>query len=62
MPTPYTPVWSMPGGFTSGGAGGGYQSVDEPAETPTPRHTAAPPAAPNLNAPAQTAPGAYQSV
>jgi len=50
-------VWSMPGGFTSGGGGGGYQSMDDPEPTPTPR-AAAPPAPANH----QTAPGAYQSV
>ncbi|KAK7694653.1 hypothetical protein QCA50_001840 [Cerrena zonata] len=53
-------VWSMPGGFTSGGREG-YQSVEDPIATPTPKPalhtpaTAPPPPPPN-------APGAYQSV
>ncbi|GJE86116.1 hypothetical protein PsYK624_021960 [Phanerochaete sordida] len=51
-------VWSMPGGFTSGGGSGGYQSVDDPEPTPTPRAAAPPPA----NHQQQSAPGAYQSV
>ncbi|KAI0348057.1 hypothetical protein BDW22DRAFT_1341257 [Trametopsis cervina] len=51
-------VWSMPGGFTSGGRDG-YQNVDD-ADLPTPRTSAAPPPPPPSNA--QAAPGAYHSV
>ncbi|KAF7791858.1 hypothetical protein EIP86_002882 [Pleurotus ostreatoroseus] len=52
-------VWSMPGGFTSGGAREGYQSVDEPAEVQVapPKHSAPPP-----QPAVQPTPGAYQSV
>ncbi|KZT65130.1 hypothetical protein DAEQUDRAFT_740828 [Daedalea quercina L-15889] len=52
-------VWSMPGGFTSGGREG-YQTVDEPdIQTPKPLGTSQPAAAP---APQQGTPGAYQNV
>ncbi|KZP31341.1 hypothetical protein FIBSPDRAFT_1037785 [Athelia psychrophila] len=57
-------VWSMPGGFTSGGREG-YQNVDEEpqARAPPPRSAAprstAPPPAPASD---HSAPGAYQSV
>lgn len=56
-------VWSMPGGFTSGGREG-YQTVDDAEEPfirnarPTPPHRMAPPKTAEL----PTAPGAYQSV
>jgi len=51
-------VWSMPGGFTSGGREG-YQTVDEPSDinTPKPLGTSAPTANSQLNAP-----GAYNNV
>jgi len=53
-------VWSMPGGFTSGGREG-YQTVDEPdIQTPRPLGTSQPAPA---SAPArQGTPGAYQNV
>lgn len=58
-------VWSMPGGFTSGG-GEGYQNVDE--ERPRPSHHTRP-AAPNPSIPAQvgsvsavSAPAPYQTL
>ncbi|THH34028.1 hypothetical protein EUX98_g89 [Antrodiella citrinella] len=51
-------VWSMPGGFTSGGDREGYQTVDEPTLASSPRPHA-PPTAPTSQ---PTAPGAYQSV
>ncbi|KAH8835748.1 hypothetical protein DL96DRAFT_1702716 [Flagelloscypha sp. PMI_526] len=68
-------VWSMPGGFTSGGRDG-YQSVDEEAapfdrphapNRPTPIRSPAPPQAPQTHqqpsaATPAAAPGAYQSV
>ena len=57
------PVWSMPGGFTSGGDREGYQTVEEPTLAPSPRPhappSAPPPTLPNSNI---NAPGAYQSV
>ncbi|TCD71524.1 hypothetical protein EIP91_008905 [Steccherinum ochraceum] len=52
-------VWSMPGGFTSGGDREGYQTVEEPTLAPSPRPHA-PPAAPVAHP--NNAPGAYQSV
>ncbi|KAJ3750398.1 hypothetical protein DFH05DRAFT_1467109 [Lentinula detonsa] len=48
-------VWAMPGGFSSTA---GYQNVDDE----TPPQPAPRPAAPSGPPPAQTAPGAYQSV
>jgi hypothetical protein len=56
-------VWSMPGGFTSGGREG-YQTVDDAEESfirntrPTPPHRMAAPKTAEL----PTAPGTYQSV
>lgn len=52
-------VWSMPGGFTSGGDREGYQAVEEPtfATSPRPHPPAAAAPAASVNAP-----GAYQSV
>ncbi|KAF7985392.1 hypothetical protein HWV62_6651 [Athelia sp. TMB] len=52
-------VWSMPGGFTSGGRDG-YQNVDAepPSRAAPPRSSAPPPAPPGDH----SAPGAYQSV
>ncbi|CDO71564.1 hypothetical protein BN946_scf184911.g34 [Trametes cinnabarina] len=53
-------VWSMPGGFTSGGRDG-YQNVDSPVDAPKPLSVPpAPPAPPAAAAPSN--PGAYQSV
>ncbi|KAJ3800729.1 hypothetical protein GGU11DRAFT_772197 [Lentinula aff. detonsa] len=49
-------VWAMPGGFSSTA---GYQNVDD--ETP-PQPAPRPAAPPSGPPPAQTAPGAYQSV
>ncbi|KAH8102664.1 hypothetical protein BXZ70DRAFT_1006572 [Cristinia sonorae] len=53
-------VWSMPGGFASNGDRDGYQTVDEPPLSTSPRPHVPP------SAPAPTtqpnAPGAYQSV
>ncbi|KAI0936348.1 hypothetical protein AcW1_000613 [Taiwanofungus camphoratus] len=49
-------VWSMPGGFTSA-ARDGYQTVDEPADTQTPKPLGTAPS--NIQS---SAPGAYQSV
>jgi hypothetical protein len=49
-------VWAMPGGFTGGRDG--YQNVDDDA----PVHPAAPRATAPPAAPAQAAPGAYQTV
>jgi len=52
-------VWSMPGGFTSGGRDG-YQNVDEePPSRAAPPRSSAPPPAPTAD---HSAPGAYQSV
>ncbi|KIP11954.1 hypothetical protein PHLGIDRAFT_98655 [Phlebiopsis gigantea 11061_1 CR5-6] len=60
---PGATVWSMPGGFTSSGAGaGGYQSVDDPEPTPTPYSAAAPVSKQPANNQAPSAPGAYHSV
>jgi len=53
-------VWSMPGGFTSGGRDG-YQTVDEeplPQPRSAPPRSTGPPPAPAAN---HSAPGAYQS-
>ena len=58
---PYT-VWSMPGGFTSGGREG-YQTVDdEPFIRNTSRPAAPPHRMPAPSTTEPTAPGAYQSV
>lgn len=51
-------VWSMPGGFTSGGREG-YQTVDETTDVQTPKPLGT--AAPALNNP-PNAPGAYHNV
>ncbi|KAI0365249.1 hypothetical protein BV20DRAFT_1028403 [Pilatotrama ljubarskyi] len=51
-------VWSMPGGFTSGGREG-YQNVDSPVDGPKP--LSVPPAQP-AQPPAPSNPGAYQTV
>jgi len=65
-------VWSMPGGFTSGGNDGGYQTVDEESAPQAYKQAPAQPAPPPLtnhslvnslashSAP-PAAPGAYQS-
>ncbi|PCH33637.1 hypothetical protein WOLCODRAFT_93886 [Wolfiporia cocos MD-104 SS10] len=50
-------VWSMPGGFTSGGREG-YQTVDEPSDSQTPKPLGAAPATSNQT----SAPGAYHNV
>lgn len=59
-------VWSMPGGFTSGGGREGYQTVDEETPAPTraskPTVSQAPPTAAPASGGQPTAPGAYQSV
>ena len=52
----------MPGGFTSSGANAGYQSVDDPEPTTTPRRNPPAPATQPTNAQTPNAPGAYQSV
>jgi len=59
-------VWSMPGGFTSGGGREGYQNVDEEPQIQTPRAPASqgrppqgPPPVPGAHPPTA---GAYQSV
>jgi len=59
-------VWSMPGGFTSGGDHQGYQTVDEePIQTPkgptSQGRPQGPPPAPGAQ-PSAPAPGIYQSV
>ncbi|KAH9849759.1 hypothetical protein C2E23DRAFT_348203 [Lenzites betulinus] len=51
-------VWSMPGGFTSGGREG-YQNVDSPVDAPKP--LSVPPSQPAQQS-AVPNPGAYQSV
>jgi len=51
-------VWSMPGGFTSGGREG-YQTVDDERPGPPPRPPASGP--PPLSNNKSTAPGAYQT-
>ena len=56
--TPLPTVWSMPGGFTSGGREG-YQSVEDPVVSPSPKPLSHPPTAPQSQT---TVPGAYQSV
>ncbi|KIM85211.1 hypothetical protein PILCRDRAFT_66336 [Piloderma croceum F 1598] len=65
---PFCTVWSMPGGFTSGGGHQGYQTVDEEPPIQTPRGPASqgrppqgPPPAPGAQ-PSASAPGIYQSV
>jgi len=61
-------VWSMPGGFTSGGGREGYQTVDEESHTQAPRapvsQSRPPPQGPPAPTPAAYLPatGAYQSV
>lgn len=58
-------VWSMPGGFTSGGGRDGYQNVDEESQIQTPRAPTSQgrPPGPSPTAGAHPpAAGAYQSV
>lgn len=59
-------LWSMPGGFTSGGGREGYQNVDEQSHDPTPRAPISqgrPPQGPPAPAPGAHLPpaGAYQA-
>ncbi|EIM83305.1 uncharacterized protein STEHIDRAFT_62956 [Stereum hirsutum FP-91666 SS1] len=54
-------VWSMPGGFTSGGRDG-YQTVDEPTPETVRPPPGPPPPSSNHHQQSQAAPGAYQSV
>jgi len=55
-------VWSMPGGFTSGGGREGYQNVDDEPAVQTPRGPKPQGGAPPPPASQPLAPGAYQSV